>query len=113
MNEECVCGAKARKIKTRLELYDGNVIINEVDALYCPECNEELMTTNQVMNAKEKLGEMFPGFQAFNLRKKITKVGNSLTIPLAKELVEYMNLKKGGEVRITLKNKKRLIVDVA
>ena len=113
MTEECVCGAKTQKIKTRLELYDGNVIINEVDALYCPECDEELMTTKQVKKAKEKLGELVPGFQAFNLRKKITKVGNSLTIPLAKELVEYMNLKKGEEVRITLKNKKRLIVDVA
>ena len=113
MNEECVCGAKARKIKTRLELYDGDVIINGVDALYCPECNEELMTTEQVAEAKEKLKDAIPGFEAFSVRKKITKVGNSLTIPLATEIAEYMNLKKGEDVRITLKNKNRLIVDVA
>jgi YgiT-type zinc finger domain-containing protein len=113
MNERCVCGARARKIKTRLELYDGDVIINGVDALYCPECNEELMTTDQVARARERLRETLPEFQAFSIRKKIAKVGNSLTIPLAKELIDYVNLKKGQEVRITLKNKNRLIVDVA
>jgi len=113
MNNKCVCGAKARKIKTRLELYDGNIIINNVDALYCPECNEELMTTDQITGAEKKLRETLPEFEAFSIRKKITRVGNSLTIPLAKELIDYMNLKKGEEVRITLKNKNRLIVDVA
>jgi len=111
--DECACGAKARSIKTRLELYDGSVIINDVDALYCPECNEELMTSEQVAAAKERVKDMLPAFQAFSLRKKITKVGNSLTIPLAKELAEYMNLKKGEEVKITLKNRNRLIIDVA
>ena len=108
MNEKCVCGARFRKIKTQLELYDGDVIINDVDALYCPKCNEEFMTSNQVADAKGKFKKAIPGFDSFNIRKKITKVGNCLTIPLAKELVDYMKLKKGGEVRITLKNKKRI-----
>ncbi|MBM3309005.1 MAG: hypothetical protein FJY77_02010 [Candidatus Altiarchaeales archaeon] len=113
VDEECFCGAKARRIKTQLELYDGNVVINDVDALYCPKCNQELLTTKDVKKAREKLKEILPGFQAFSIRKKITKVGNSLTIPLAKELIEYMGLKKGEEVRIILKNRNRLIVDVA
>ena len=63
--------------------------------------------------AKKKIKDILPEFQAFSIRKKITKVGNSLTIPLAKELAEYMNLKKGEEIKITLKNKNRPIVDVA
>ena len=112
MNDQCVCGAKAQKTKTRLELFDGDVIINDVDALYCPECEMELLDTDAVADAGEKLRQTVPGFEAFSIRKKITKVGNSLSIPLAKEVTEFMNLEKGGEVRITLKNKHRLIVDV-
>ena len=57
MDNRCVCGAKAKKIKTRLELYDGNIIINNVDALYCPECNGELMTTDQLTGAETKITE--------------------------------------------------------
>jgi YgiT-type zinc finger domain-containing protein len=113
MDERCACGAKARRIKTQLELYDGEVVINNVDAIYCPECNEELLTTEQVRDARERVKGILPGFESFTVRKKITKVGNSLTIPLAKEIADYMSLKKGEEVRITLKNKHRLIVDTA
>ena len=38
----CVCGTKAEKIKTLLELFDGDVMIKDVDALYCPKCDMEL-----------------------------------------------------------------------
>jgi len=110
---ECACGAKTRNIKTQLSLCDGEVVINNVDALYCPECNEEIMTTEQAAEAQRKLKETLPSFEAFSISKKIAQLGNSLTIPVSKELADYMNLKKGQEVRITLKNKHRLILDVA
>lgn len=109
---DCVCGAKARKIKTRLELYDGDVVIKDVDALYCPECDMELMTSEQVVDAQGRLREIIPGFEAFTVRKKIAQLGNSLTIPLAKEIADYVNAEKGGDVKITVKNKHRLIVDI-
>ena len=113
MTDKCVCGAKARKVKARLELFDGDVVLNDVDALYCPDCEEEVLTTGQAADARQRFKESLPGFTAFSIRKKITKVGNSLTIPLAKELADFMNLHKGEEVKITLKNKSRLIIDVA
>jgi len=94
-------------------LYDGDVIINEVDALYCPQCNQEILTTKQVVEAQKKIAKILPEFEAFSIHKKITKVGNSLAIPLAKELAEYMKIKKGREVKITMKNKHRLILDLA
>ncbi len=110
---KCACGTKTRKIKTQLELYDGDIVLNEVDAYYCDKCNEEYLTTEQAGKTQDRFKEALPGFEAFSIRKKITKVGNSLSIPLAKELTEYMDLAKGKEVKITLKNKHRLIIDVA
>ncbi|MFH1055156.1 MAG: YgiT-type zinc finger protein [Candidatus Altiarchaeota archaeon] len=113
MDETCVCGAKWQKIKTKLELFGGDIIVNDVDAYYCPECKEELFTSDQAAAAQDKLHQTFPGFDAYRIRKKITKVGNSLTIPISKELADYMGMKKGGDVRITMKNRHRLIIDVA
>ena len=45
---KCVCGAKAEKIKTELELFDGDIVLKDVDAYYCPECEEEILTTDQL-----------------------------------------------------------------
>jgi YgiT-type zinc finger domain-containing protein len=112
MDEDtCVCGAKWKKIKTKLELYGGEIVINDVDAYYCPNCKEELLTSQQAAKAQDKLHKTFPGFDAYRITKKITKVGNSLTVPLSKELVDYMQIKKGQEVRITVKNKNTIIIE--
>lgn len=113
MEQKCLCGANMRKVRTKLELFGGDITINDVEAFLCTKCGEELFTTDQAATAQEKLYKMFPGFDTYSIRKKITKVGNSLTVPLSKELADYMGVKKGDDVRITLKNKHRLIVDVA
>jgi len=113
MTEECLCGAKMRRTKTRLELFGGDIVINDVDAYYCPKCGEELLTSQQATAAQDRIYKSIPGFETYSIRKKVAKLGNSLSIPLSKELADYMNLRKGGEVRITLKNRHRLIVDVA
>jgi len=52
---KCICGAKAEKIKTELELFDGSVVLKEVDAYYCPECRERILTTDQLSSAREKM----------------------------------------------------------
>lgn len=112
-DNKCVCGTTLRKIKTEMELFGGDVLVKNVDASWCPNCKEELMDSGQIGAAKEKVREIAPHFEAFSIRKKIAKVGNSLSVPLSKEIVEFLRLKKGEEVRITIKDRQRLIVDVA
>jgi len=113
VNDRCVCGAKWKKIKTKMELYGGEITVNDIDGYYCPKCKEELFTTGQLGQAQDKLHKTFPGFEAYSIIKKITKVGNSLTVPLSKELVDFMNLKKGQEVKIIVRDRNRLIVEAA
>jgi len=62
----CVCGAKAEKIKTELELFDGSVVLKEVDAYYCPDCEEEILTTEQLSSARDRLKDILPSFEAFS-----------------------------------------------
>ena len=111
--DECVCGAKAEKVKTDLELFDGDVILRNVEALYCPECKEELFTSEQAAEAGRRYEQLLPGFEMFSVKKKVSKVGNSLSLPLPKELADFMNIAKGSEMKISVKNRHRLVVDVA
>src|SRR5512135_2262058 len=111
MTTKCVCGGKLRKIKTRLELFGGDITINGVEAYFCPACGEELFTTDQAADAQERVFKTIPGFEAYRMQKKVAMLGNSLAIPLARELAHYMGLDKGDTVRITIKNRGRLIVD--
>lgn len=112
-NSRCVCGATLEKIKTEMELFGGDVMVKNVDAFYCPRCKEEVMDSGQIQAAKEKVRQIVPNIEAFSIRKKIAKVGNSLSVPLSKEIVEFLRLRQGEEVKITVRDRKRLIMDVA
>jgi len=107
----CVCGARLEKIKTEIDFFDGKVIVRDVEAFYCPECKEELFNSKQGNELFEKVSKLNLN-ESFESRKKISKVGNSLAIPLSKEIAEYLQVKKGAEIQIKVKNKKRLIVDL-
>jgi len=109
--DKCVCGAKLEKIKTKMELFDGNITINNVEGFYCPECKEEVFTTAQAKETQERYKEIMPDFEAFSVKKRLARVGNALAIPLPKEVVTFMGLKKGADIKIMLKNRNRLIID--
>ncbi|MBN2517437.1 MAG: YgiT-type zinc finger protein [Candidatus Altiarchaeota archaeon] len=111
--QKCACGAQAREITTDLELFDGDVVIRNVKALYCPECKEELFSSEQAADISKKYEQLLPGFEAFTVKKRVSKVGNSLSLPLPKELADFMNISKGSEMRISVKNRRRLVLDVA
>jgi len=52
---KCVCGTEAKKIKTALELFDGTLMIGDVEAYCCPSCKEELFTSEQGGKVQKKL----------------------------------------------------------
>jgi len=111
--ETCACGARAKEITTDLELFGGDVVLRGVKALYCPDCKEELLTSAQAAEASKRYSELLPGFEAFSVKKRVSKIGNSLSVPLPKELADFMSLAKGSEMRISVKNRHRLVMDVA
>ena len=109
---KCGCGTQAKNIKTDLDLFDGEVIIKNVDGYYCPKCKEEIFTSDQAEIARGKLKDTLPGFEAFKTRKKVAMIGNSFSIPIPKDVADFVHLKKGEEIRITVKSRNRLIVDI-
>ena len=109
---KCACGAKLKEIKTEMDFFDGSVIVKDVDAHYCPNCKEEIFTSEQGDKIQEKLGQVVP-IEPFRLRKKIIQVGNSLAVPISKEVAEFMQLHKGQEAELMVKNRHRLILNVS
>ena len=109
---KCVCGNKLQEIKTEMDFFDGKVIVRDVNAFYCSECKEELFNSKESDKIFEQVSKLHIA-QPFESRKKIAKVGNSYAIPVSKEIAEYMQAKKGGEVLIKVQSQKRLIVDFA
>jgi len=93
-------------------LFDGEVLLRDVDAYHCPKCEEEVMTGEQIAARQSKTREVLPSFEAFSVRKKVIKVGNSVSIPIPSDVAEFVGISKGGDVRVTVKNRKRIIVDV-
>lgn len=51
---KCVCGNEAKKIKTELELFDGSLMVRDVEAYYCPSCKEELFTSEQLKQIQQR-----------------------------------------------------------
>ena len=107
---KCVCGAKMKGIRTELELFDGSVTVRDVEAWRCPKCKEDLFTSGQGDKVREKLVGVLP-VQAFHVRKKVAKVGNSIMIPVPKDIADFLHLGKDSELELTVKSGHRLIVD--
>ncbi|MBI5553385.1 MAG: YgiT-type zinc finger protein [Candidatus Diapherotrites archaeon] len=109
---KCVCGSGLKEIRTDLDFFDGSVVVRNVKAFYCPECKEELFDSKEGDRLTEQVSKL-DFVRPFESRKKIAKVGNSYAIPVSKEIAEYMQVKKGGEIRVKVQSPKRLIVDFA
>lgn len=107
---KCACGSTLKEIKTELELLDGDVMLKNVDAYYCPKCKEEVLTSGQIEAARQKI--TIP-IEAFHVHKKIIKVGNTYAIPISKEIIEFVQAKKGTPVELIVKDRKRLIAELA
>ncbi|MFH1256015.1 MAG: YgiT-type zinc finger protein [Candidatus Diapherotrites archaeon] len=109
---KCVCGASLQEIKTDMDFFDGKVVVRDVKAFYCPECKEELFDSKEGDRLFEQVSKLNI-VQAFESRKKIAKVGNSFAIPVSKEIADFMQMKKGEEIKIRVQNTKRIVVDLA
>ncbi|MFH1225616.1 MAG: YgiT-type zinc finger protein [Candidatus Diapherotrites archaeon] len=109
---KCACGGKLEEIKTDMDFFGGKVVVRDVHAFYCPKCREEMFDSKEgdrIFDEVSKLNIVQP----FESRKKIAKVGNSFAIPVSKEIADYLQIKKGGEIKITVQGQKRLLVDLA
>jgi hypothetical protein len=97
-------------LETELELFDGSVSLRGVRTYRCPACGEDLFTSEQGEDARRELAVVAP-VAAFRARRRVRRVGNSLLIPLPKDIADLMQVGRDSEVVVSVKDRHRLIMD--
>ena len=107
----CVCGNKLQEIETEMDFFDGNLIMRNIKAFYCSKCKEELFDSKEGDRMFDLVSKLSPQC-AFESRKKIARVGNSYAIPVSKEIADYLQIKKGGDILVKVKSPKKLVIEI-
>ncbi len=108
--------------RTACEECGGKIARKEVDYIFlgenlgkfpaevCNGCGEEVFdedVTKKISNIAKK-----KNLWGLNARATINQVGGSVGITIAKNIAQFLNLKKGEEVVLYPESKKRLVVEV-
>lgn len=99
-NRKIICDCDTEMVEGRAKI-DGC----DLSAMICPKCNYKTFTLEQVKEG-EKILDMH---RSLDLRKKISKVGNSLAL-LLPEGVKKLGMNFGTKVKIELIDKKSFLV---
>lgn len=103
-----ICDGRMERMKVEYE-YHG-IRIGEFDADVCADCGEAFFTEEASDDidriAKEK------GLWGMEVRSKVSYSGNSLIVRIPREIVEFLDLEKGDNIRIHPEGKRRLVVEL-
>lgn len=87
----------------------GGVKLGVFEADVC-SCGEVFFTekSSDAIDGKAKES----GLWGLEKRGKVGYSGNSLIIRIPKKVAEFMNLKKGGDIRVRPEGKRRLVIEI-
>jgi YgiT-type zinc finger domain-containing protein len=83
--------------------------LGDFEAEKCSNCGEIFYSeeTSRKMTETAKKKHLW----GLNAESKIGQSGTTLDIRLPKRIIEFMNLKKGGSVKIYPEDKKRIVIE--
>ena len=97
-----------KKVKVPYNLYGE--YLGDFEAETCCKCGEvfysEETSRKMTQVAREK------GLWGLNAESRIGQSGTTLDIRLPKRLIEFMNIRRGGTVKMYPEDKKKLIVEL-
>lgn len=101
------CGGKISRKKLDY-IYLGEHI-GAFDAEVCSKCGEKVFSED----AFDKIESIVKkrGLWGLAARAKVNKLGNSVAITINKKIADFVNLKKGEEVRVYPEDKHRIIIE--
>ncbi len=96
--------------KKLVEHKEFDISLGKFNALVCTKCNETFFDSDIAVKIQLKSKEL--GLFGLAKKTKVAQVGNSLAIRIPKEIAKFIKLKKKGEVKITPKSYRELIIEV-
>ncbi|MBI2575855.1 YgiT-type zinc finger protein [Candidatus Woesearchaeota archaeon] len=102
------CGVKMINKKVDYSLY--GIRIGKFPAFVCQKCGETYFSEE----TSKKMTEITKkeGLWGLGAKTKIGQAGSTLDIRLNKRIIDFMQLKRGGEVNIYPESKNKLIIEV-
>lgn len=96
-----------KKVTLPYKLYGEH--LGDFEGEQCNKCDEVFYSeeTSRKMTKAAKA----KGLWGLNAESKIGQSGTTLDVRLPKRIIEFMNLKKGGQVKIYPEDKRKLIIE--
>lgn len=97
-----------QKKKVPYTLY--GVHVGDFDAEVCSACHETFFDeqTSRKMSEQAKKKELW----GLSAKTKIGKVGSTLDVRFPKRIIDFLELKKGGEVTMYPEDKHKIVIEV-
>lgn len=102
------CGGKISRKNVDFLLYGEKLGVFPADV--CAKCREEVFseeTSDRIDRAAKQ-----KGLWGLSARTRVAQVGTSIAVTVNKQIADFMDLKKGCEVRVHPENKKKLVIEV-
>jgi hypothetical protein len=103
-----MCGGTLKEKMAEHEEF--GVSLGKFKGMECVKCGEIFFDSDTADKIQQKSKEM--GLFGLAKKTKVAQVGNSLAVRIPKEIAEFVNLKKEGEIKIVPKNRKELALTI-
>ena len=101
------CGGKV--VKKNVDYIHLGQLIGKFDAEVCMQCGEKVFN-EEVFDKIEQIIRK-KGLWGLAAKAKVNKLGNSVAITINKKIADFVNLKKGEEVRVYPEDKHRIVIE--
>ena len=100
------CRVKYVTDKTDYEY--GGMLFRNVEIERCPECGEEVFTTEQCEKLRLRVQAMQP---SLHLTRRISLAGKRPALYIPEDIVKATGLKVGDEVDVYLQGKRKIVIE--
>ena len=97
---------KTEYAEVEVDFEYGDIILRNVKALKCPQCDEELFTPEQYRVIRERIRSVA---QPLKLKRKISTAGKKPIVYLPEDVVKAINAKVGDAIEIYVEGNKIII----
>lgn len=107
---KCYICEKGKLVEKKVDFDIYGIPVGKFPAEICTECYEVFFDEETSRKIDEAVKAK--GLWGLEAKTRIGKVGDALDVRFNKKLVEFLNLKKGEEVRIKPETKKKIVVEL-
>ena len=93
-------------VKEKIEYVQIGISLGKFDAYVCPACGEKLFEGHVSEQIEKRAKEL--GVWGLARKTSIGTSGSSLDVKLPKSIAEFLQLKKGQEVVVEPRNKRKI-----